>query len=203
MIEHEKKLLLSKEEYEVLLKHFGAICPTATQVNHYYDTNDWSMNKEGVTCRVRYRNGQFKATMKVHSKHPYGSSMEMDMSTGEGLHKNDFTNMGLSYQGALITRRTLLLKNDHCEMMVDMNQYLGHTDYELEIEYKKDHEYGAIALLLEVDNILREKCKSDTLEPVDERIKNPKTKSQRFFERKESLCFPQFTEYMNSENPPY
>ena len=203
MIEHEKKLLLNKKEYEVLVKHYGANRPTATQVNHYYDTNEWSMNKEGVTCRIRYENGQFTATMKIHSKHPYDSSIEMVMHMGEGLHKNIFTDMGLSYQGALITRRTPLIKNDHCEMMVDMNQYLGETDYELEIEYKEGYEFSAVMLMLQVVKILRENCKGDIFESIDNRIKNPKRKSQRFFERKESLCFSPYAEYMDCENPLY
>lgn len=196
MIEFEKKLLLSKKEYEALLRHYGEIAPTTTQVNHYYDTDHWSMNKEGVTCRIRYRNGQFKATMKVHSPLPCDSSMEMEMGMGNGLDKNDFTDMGLRYQGALVTRRTTVFKNEMCKLMLDMNQYLGETDYELEVEYKEGHAYGAFALLHEIERFLREKCENGSFESFEDRMKHSKRKTQRFFERKESVCLLLCTDYL-------
>ena len=62
MMEFEKKILLTEEEYQAVLKqrsregrrhrreHY-------VQKNHYYDTEDLSMNRQGITCRIREKGG--------------------------------------------------------------------------------------------------------------------------------------------------
>lgn len=71
-MEFEKKILLTEEEYQAVLKqrsregrrhrreHY-------VQKNHYYDTEDLSMNRQGITCRIREKKGRFTATHKTHT----------------------------------------------------------------------------------------------------------------------------------------
>lgn len=77
-MEFEKKILLTEEEYQAVLKqrsregrrhkreHY-------VQKNHYYDTEDLSMNRQGITCRIREKEGRFTATHKTHTS---GHSIE-------------------------------------------------------------------------------------------------------------------------------
>ncbi|MBQ7335743.1 MAG: hypothetical protein IJW92_04665 [Clostridia bacterium] len=52
MIEFEKKILLTKEEYDCLFAHFGQEKPRVKQVNYYFDTDDFLMNRKNITCRI-------------------------------------------------------------------------------------------------------------------------------------------------------
>ena len=53
MKEFERKMLLSKDEYDILMKYLEKSGSTTRQVNYYFDTDDFLMNKKGVTCRIR------------------------------------------------------------------------------------------------------------------------------------------------------
>lgn len=157
MTECEKKLLLSEEAYNALMEQFSsAQKPIVTQVNYYFDTDDFAMNRRNTTCRIRLRDGQYKATMKRHAAGT-DQSTEAEMEIYAGLDHNAFTDMGLKLWGALTTHRCVLLKNPHLEVVLDRNEYLGHTDYELEIEYLPEYEKEARAVLKEVEKALQRK----------------------------------------------
>ena len=140
MTECEKKLLLSEEAYNALMEQFSSSRkPIVTQVNYYFDTDDFAMNRQDTTCRIRLKDGQYKATMKRHAAGT-DQSTEAEMEIYAGLDNNAFTDMGLKLWGALTTHRCVLLKNPHLEVVLDKNEYLGYTDYELEIEYLPEYE---------------------------------------------------------------
>ena len=61
------------------------------------------------------------------------------MEIRNGLESNAFTDMGLKLQGELVTKRCIVFKDADCEVVLDKNEYLGHKDFELEIEYTPDH----------------------------------------------------------------
>ena len=72
MTELEKKLLLTEDEYDYLMEHLGYESPLiqkpiVTQINYYFDTDDFSMNRQNTTCRIRLKDGKYKATMKKHA----------------------------------------------------------------------------------------------------------------------------------------
>lgn len=157
MTEYEKKLLLSEEAYNALMEQFSSSRkPIVTQVNYYFDTDDFAMNRRNTTCRIRLRDGQYKATMKRHAAGT-DQSTEAEMEIYAGLDNNAFTDMGLKLWGALTTHRCVLLKNPHLEVVLDKNEYLGYTDYELEIEYLPEYEKEARAVLKEVEKALQRK----------------------------------------------
>lgn len=64
MLEYEKKVLLTEAEYTCLKKLANDPSLTATQINHYFDTDDFAMNQKGITCRVRLKNGMYQPTIK-------------------------------------------------------------------------------------------------------------------------------------------
>ena len=157
MTECEKKLLLSEEAYNALMEQFSSSRKAiVTQVNYYFDTDDFAMSRQNTTCRIRLKDGQYQATMKRHAAGT-DQSTEAEMEIYAGLDHNAFTDMGLKLWGALTTHRCVLLKNPHLEVVLDRNEYLGHTDYELEIEYLPEYEKEARAVLKEVEKALQRK----------------------------------------------
>ena len=178
MIEREKKVLLTNQEYETILNLYGGGVSTAVQVNHYYDTKDLGMNEKRITCRVRESNGKLRATLKAHGNDgPSDNSMETDMGYVSNVKQNCFTDMGLLLHGTLVTYRTILLKNAAFEMVLDRNEYMGHTDFELEIEYVEGCESGAQDVL----NSLMQRL--GVYDKVG-KYRDCKSKSERFFERR-------------------
>ena len=190
MTEFEKKLLLTEDEYDYLMEHLGYESPliqkpVTTQVNYYFDTDDFSMNRQNTTCRIRLKDGKYKATMKKHASGG-DQSTETEMEIRNGLESNAFTDMGLKLQGELVTKRCVVLKDANCEAVLDKNEYLGHKDFELEIEYAPEHENDAQAILKILrDMLTRRKCFLAYKESLNEAPDVP-SKSSRFFERMSS-----------------
>ena len=188
MTEYEKKFMLTKDEYDYLIEKLGYESPNNKkpiihQINYYFDTDDLCMNRQNITCRVRWKNDKYKATMKRHSRTSEHST-ETEMEIHDGLNKNAFTDMGLSLQGALSTDRCVIIKSANCEAVLDKNEYLGYVDHELEIEYAAGHEEEAQAVFYILRDMLiqrrfllacKEGLRKESLVP---------SKSTRFFERK-------------------
>lgn len=186
MLEYEKKVLLTAEEYDSIMKLLGEYASVESQTNYYFDTDDLSMNKKGTTCRIRAKNGKFKATMKRHNTSSPDCSMEADLVEKTEFDPQIFKVFGLHYQGELVTERVVLHKDNVCEMVLDRNVYLGYTDFELEVEYCKGSERRAQML---IENIANHLISVKLLTEMDEfvsRIGRDGCKSQRFFERLES-----------------
>ena len=205
MTELEKKLLLTEDEYDYLMEHLGyenplIQKPITTQINYYFDTDDFSMNRQNTTCRIRLKDGKYKATMKKHISSG-DQSTETEMEIRNGLESNAFTDMGLKLQGELITKRCIVFKDTNCEAVLDKNEYLRHTDYELEIEYTSEHEKDAQAILkIFRDMLIRRKCFLIYKEGIADPPKVP-SKSNRFFERMNTTrSVPQVSAFDPSKN---
>ena len=187
MLEYEKKVLLTEAEYTCLKKLANDPSLTATQINHYFDTDDFAMNQKGITYRVRLKNGMYQPTIKYHSpesRSDNNCSLEEDREKTTTFNPDAFSDLGLSWQGTLQTERTVLYKDSFYEMVVDRNTYLGTSDYELEIEYAEGCEAGADRMLIEAGKCLVASnlldCEADFLS----RVGRSSTKSERFFEKK-------------------
>ena len=183
MLEFEKKIMLTAEEYNAIsLMRKNDNLPKI-QTNYYFDTDDLSMNKKGITCRIRGENGKFVATIKNHNrKHP-DCSIEDDLVENKEFDRKIFDTLGLRYQGELVTRRVMIHKDSDCEIVIDKNTYGGVTDFELEIEYCEGREKVAQSLL---EDIAKELVFAGLLTNKDEflhRVGLCKSKSQRFFDR--------------------
>ncbi len=183
MIELEKKVLITEEEYYTLLKHFKVSKTPSLQINYYFDTDDYSMNKKGITYRIRAKNNGFVATIKEHQNRD--CSIEQNVGISSTFNPRIFEDIGLSLQGNLITERSVLFKNNYCKVVLDKNTYLGIIDFELEIEYLETFEKIAFSKLNKIGNVLVSKGIICSNEKFVKRIGKSKNKSERFFSRKQ------------------
>lgn len=186
MLEFEKKWLLTQAEYEVLKSQFAGNSSTAIQTNYYFDTDDCSMNRKGITCRIRGKNGRYRVTIKNHQMNRDDCSHEATIAETTQFDVSVFYALGLRLQGKLITERTLLYEDAFCKVELDKNQFLGCTDYELEIEYAEGHVECVLAVLEQIAYALRSVNEEITAKRMYVHT-NAQSKSQRFFERKTKL----------------
>lgn len=182
MIEMEKKILLSRDQYEYLMSLLGCNKPITKQINYYFDTEDLSMNQQNITCRVRLKDGKYMGTVKRHTSSA-DCSTEVEVDVYNGIYNNTFTDMGLSFKGELVTERCIILRNFACEVVLDKNEYLGYTDFELEIEYAPAFEQQAIRVLNMIGECLGQNL-SCNISNCDDSCTYPVlSKSKRFFEK--------------------
>lgn len=183
MLEYEKKIMLTADEYLSISMHMCKHLPRQTQTNYYFDNDNLSMNEKGITCRIRAKDGKYKATIKNHNAGQPDCSVEVDLVEKTEFDPQIFNAFGLRHQGELITDRVVMQKDSTCEMVLDRNVYLGYTDFELEVEYCKESEYRAQTL---IENIAECLVATEQITEIDEliaRVGQGKSKSQRFFER--------------------
>lgn len=182
MLEYEKKIMLTEDEYFSIMMMMCKYVKMQTQTNYYFDDDDLSMNKKGITCRVRAKDGKYKATVKNHNAEQLNCNIELDLVEKTEFDPQIFNVLGLHYQGELVTDRVVIHKDSTCEMVVDRNVYLGHTDFELEIEYCKESELRAQAF---IESIAEYLVTTEEFAGIDEflaRVGQRGSKSQRFFE---------------------
>lgn len=184
MLEYEKKIMLSFDEHATLSAMLlnNGIFPK-TQTNYYFDNDELSMNRRGITCRIRAQNGKYKATIKNHRTDSLDCSTEADLTEGTEFNPQVFQALGLHYQGALITERFTVHKDSVCKVMLDRNIYLGYMDYELEVEYRKDGEPRAVAVIKQIAQHFLGTDQPDAINAFLSRAGQGKFKSQRFFDR--------------------
>ena len=183
MLEYEKKIMLTADEYISILILMCKHAPMETQTNYYFDNDDLSMNKNGITCRIRAKDGKYKATIKNHNAKYPDCSIEVNLVEKSEFDPQIFNVFGLHYQGELITDRVVMHKDSTCEVVLDRNAYLGYTDFELEVEYSKGSEHRAQTVIENIGECL---VATEQLMGIDEfvaRVGQWKSKSQRFFER--------------------
>lgn len=148
-IEIEYKNLLTEEEYNHLLTHLPFTNSIQTQTNHYFETKDFSLKKNGCALRIREKNGQYKLTLKEphstgllethdHLIHEEANQWMNDSPipkphTMAQLMKKGIAVEELHYYGSLITERNEIEYHD-IVLVLDYSTYNGVTDYELELE---------------------------------------------------------------------
>ena len=184
-MEFEKKILLTEEEYQAVLKqrsregrrhrreHY-------VQKNHYYDTEDLSMNRQGITCRIREKKGRFTATHKTHTS---GHSIEKSAAVTGVSDLFPLASTPLKRKGCLLTERHKWSLDNGIVVCLDKNTYLEAVDYELEIEYPQGQDELAY---LEIQAVTGDLCSAGLMHSAGEivgRLLWAKSKSQRFFDR--------------------
>lgn len=183
MLEYEKKILLTREEFLALKRTLFRTALKTSQTNYYFDSDDLVMNKKGITCRIRVKEGKIETTIKQHTSDGERSDEKM-LNTPIGESFKNFWDMGLHFQGSLTTNRHSTYGDRYCQMFLDENIYLEKSDYELEIEYIDGFEHNAVCLLNDIAEILFKEGLIAETEEVLSRVGKGKSKSARFFEWK-------------------
>lgn len=152
MIENEFKLILTRAQYERIIEEFdwdGVV----EQTNYYYDNGALEMSERHITCRVRRIGGEHFLQMKLPNGAAY-SRIELEQPLGAKLPEM-ITSAEMKLLcgvdglpdvkrlGALKTTRRVK-RLEGAEIDLDMSEYFGRTDYELEIEFTDEHTARAL-----------------------------------------------------------
>ncbi|MEI3607847.1 CYTH domain-containing protein [Pseudogracilibacillus sp. SE30717A] len=181
-IEIEYKVLLSKEKYDELESKLPFPNHSITQINYYFETNNFQLKKHKSALRIREKNNKFTLTLKqphengiLETHDPLSKDEFLSWinnkpipkpSIGQQLQKLTINEYDLHYYGSLKTERKIF-EQDDVLYMLDKSFYNGIIDYELEIEANsREVGYHAFRNLLEKFNI---------------KVKRPITKIERFF----------------------
>lgn len=182
MVEYEKKLMLTKDEYTAVKKHIFRGVKPFVQINRYFDTDDLKMYKSNITCRIREKNGLFEATVKEHDAKIKEKSIEHTRVI-KSTDRSVFGIKGIKYQGSLITFRLSRTDASGIKIMLDRNIYLDREDYELEIEYAPDLETEAKKELDKIADYLYSRGVIGNIKEFQARAGKGENKSGRFFKR--------------------
>lgn len=146
--ERELKVLLTKENYEKLC----TLIPCdeqRLQINTYYDTPDQALKARGFACRIRETQGKYILTIKkpLDSITKYEYEKEVSAPTVSELDPEDRSwmlekiSLGDIELHPFVTFETIrrITQLENAELSLDETHFPKHTDYEIEYEYRKDH----------------------------------------------------------------
>ncbi|MEW4353773.1 CYTH domain-containing protein [Streptococcus pneumoniae] len=147
-LEIEFKTLLSKASFEELLPIF-AHAPRIKQTNYYIDSKDFTLRDHKMALRIRTYEDQAELTLKIPKEignMEYNQDLSLEkanallkqFSLPEGeikkiLKKENIALSSLDILGDLTTLRREI-QFPIGLLALDESQYLGTTDYELEME---------------------------------------------------------------------
>lgn len=141
-LEIEFKQMLTKAQTHALLKHFSH-AQLIEQNNTYFLYKDTSIK---IATRIRTIGDKSELTFKQRSLEGVIEHHFKMNSKDEDIFKRpdvlDFlSSLNLTSTflpiGSLLTHRYFVIEENQ-EICIDENQYLGHVDYELEVESLKD-----------------------------------------------------------------
>jgi len=148
-IEIEYKTLLTKNEYNILLNALPFSSEAIMQMNHYFETDDFSLKKHHSALRIRNKGQRYTLTLKepheegILETHDELTEAEFEQwIDGKAILKPNIQKqlqaMGietkkLHYFGALQTERRTFTQ-EQIIYVLDKSIYNNKVDYELEIE---------------------------------------------------------------------
>ncbi|MEH7129420.1 CYTH domain-containing protein [Neobacillus drentensis] len=156
-IEIEFKNMLTKIEYESLLKYFKiSQSQIFSQENHYFDTPDFALKSNNSALRIRKKSGTYEMTLKqpanvglLETNQVIGEE-EVLMAIHQGIlptgiirsliEEYQISFSTIEYFGSLITER-VELEYKQGLLVLDHSIYLSKEDYELEYEVE-DYQFG-------------------------------------------------------------
>lgn len=147
-LERELKLLVSKEVFDKIVKSYEFTKPII-QTNTYYDTpNHYIKNKKGA-MRIRTINSQHIFTLKIRKDEYTHYEYEKTIDTND-IHKiqdPEILNWLHTYDIDLnvdkvteFTTKRYIYEFEDGELCADETDFGKAIDYEIEYEYKKEHD---------------------------------------------------------------
>ncbi|GAB6457492.1 CYTH domain-containing protein [Bacillus sp. BSL6] len=159
-IEIEFKNIVTEEEFHALCKSFSIEVFTK-QVNHYFETPNFSLKEAGSALRIRHKGETYTLTLKQPAEvglletHQVITADEarLMMETNtiiqgavvDQLHTLQIPVSTLTYMGSLTTERAETLFEGGT-LVFDHSFYYNHDDYEIEFEVQ-DEEAGKAAFI--------------------------------------------------------
>ncbi|EJS52323.1 CYTH domain-containing protein [Bacillus cereus] len=159
-IEIEFKNMVTEEEFQRLCTSFS-IEEFTKQVNHYFETPQFSLKNTGSALRIRHKDGTYTFTLKQPAEigllETHQSITEKEaklmMETNviiqgivmDQLQKLQIPVSSLTYMGSLTTERAETLFEGGT-LVFDHSFYYNHDDYEIEYEVQ-DEEAGKAAFM--------------------------------------------------------
>ena len=141
MKEFEIKCLVSMSTFYDLIQKIKTKYPNSTsktklQINYYYDTENYDLHKQGMTCRIRLSEDKIIGQYKEHYLDGSHCSKETDFQVNELPQTIMKEEQRLIFLGELVTTRMSFLITSYVKIECDVNFYLGNCDHEIEIEYE-------------------------------------------------------------------
>ncbi|MGM7680877.1 CYTH domain-containing protein [Cytobacillus sp. Hm23] len=151
-IEIEFKNILTKNEFNNMLNAFS-INNThfKSQINYYFDTNDFALKSKASALRIRLKENQYMLTLKQPAKVGLLETHQpLTDDQAQGVLHNDFSIQGevlqqlkklhvpiheIKYFGSLSTNRAEIIYEGGT-LVFDHSHYLSKDDYEIEYEVK-------------------------------------------------------------------
>lgn len=184
MVENEQKILLNKNEYDVLCEVFDIDSKDSIIENRYYDTYDLKKNAKNVTCRIRNKDEYCEATIKCHGIEYDSQNLEITKSIKNKYDDSIFRENDLIYHGSLTTFRRTVTFIDDIHIMIDKSVYFDVVDYEIEFEYSPGLEKSVETIISLIANILTVCGTIKDKKEFLSRLNSGNSKSERFFKRK-------------------
>lgn len=148
-IERELKVLVSKEKFEEITKSYDFSNPWK-QTNTYFDTADKDIKSLGGAMRIRTIGDKKYFTLKIRidpiTLHEYEKEIQCDSI--KDIQDEEILGWisKLNINKEFIPTTTFdtyrrIVEMDNAELCADMTVFDGsYTDYEIEYEYKTDHD---------------------------------------------------------------
>jgi uncharacterized protein YjbK len=185
-IEIEFKNLLTKIEYENLLKIFKIEeQDIVSQINHYFDTSNFSLKSLGSALRIREKHNGVEMTLKQPAAVGLLETTQLlstndfqtifkDQVIPKGIIKDRLEQLkiafnNIEYFGSLTTRRVEFPYKEGL-LVLDHSFYLNTEDYEIEYEVES-YQRGQIVF-------------QELLKQYDIPIRKTQNKIARFYQQK-------------------
>lgn len=146
-IEKEYKLLVSQHDFETLRSFFPDL-KGVDQINRYYDNANHDLTRKHIAMRIRTKNNTYLFTLKRHTSEGlqececYLANDDITQLSSQPV-KDLLNSFGISGHfeciASLTTNRAVYLSPDY-ELCFDINYYNDKVDYEIEYEYRTEHD---------------------------------------------------------------
>lgn len=147
-IEKEYKILVDEKQFKILCAQHQPLS-FIRQVNYYFDTPNKDIQKQKGAMRIRTSENTHMFTLKLPSE---TGLMEYECSTDghrvEDLHIPQIVDLLASIHVGIeevvntleLTTERAVFETEVATLCFDKSTYYDTTDYEIEYEYKKEHD---------------------------------------------------------------
>lgn len=164
MLELEYKCMLDQILYQNIVSKLNSkyLGKKVFQVNYYYDTEDFKLDQNNITFRIRHKEEKLFIQVKYPIKNDGLLKIRNEVEScidilpkvinlGESSLISYVGNeQNIMLLGELCTERISYNLNSGIRIDIDKNYYYGNIDFELEIEFDENFREDALILLREL-----------------------------------------------------